>query len=76
MSFSYSSLSLAIYDAALSGVVTYNYLKMRESRANSQPSVDTIPEKLKALLKVNHTVCSDDNIIRSSVLLDLWIISH
>jgi hypothetical protein len=41
-----------IYGAALSGVVMYNYLKMRESRANSQPSADTIPEKLKALLKV------------------------
>lgn len=46
-----TGLNIIGYAIALSGVVTYNYLKMKESRANNQLSTDLIPEKLKALLK-------------------------
>eukprot|EP00250_Pteridium_aquilinum_P027748 c3565_g1_i1 orf=346-1473(+) len=46
-----TGLNIIGYAIALTGVVTYNYLKMKESRANSQLSADAIPERLKSLLK-------------------------
>ncbi|KAI5083411.1 hypothetical protein GOP47_0003154 [Adiantum capillus-veneris] len=45
-----TGLNIIGYAIALTGVVTYNYLKLRESHASQLPS-EAIPEKLKALLK-------------------------
>ncbi|PKA47387.1 putative sugar phosphate/phosphate translocator [Apostasia shenzhenica] len=74
-----TGLNIIGYAIALSGVVMYNYLKVRDVRASSQLTTESVPERITkvfntTLLLVAHVVCLTDILLVISTFSCLILI--